>query len=382
MATPPSNPGPSSTRLDERLDRWERAGLIDADQSRRIRDFESAETSRAAVGGDGAARSHTDAPAGPTGTELLAYLGVLIALAGVVTLVYASRATLSLIAALTLAIGLVALAAAWEFTRRGGGPSARAAGACLALGAAAIGTAAGEFSSAASVFTRTVVTDVSCGTASACPAYTSTDQSGNVLLGACVVLAIALAVIRLVPGRMAAIVAVVAAYVGAAAAINVGQLRVEQSPVAIALVLLAASAILVGFGESMQTRQRDVSGLLGFAGVIGATIPLYLAGGQSDVHLDVLAGVIAVVAVAAGIVAPRAGIAYGAVIGLAGLVVDIGARNFTTPTALGVFFSVSGVVAVAALISITRLLRRRRIEGNGLFRTEAVALERGTGSEP
>ena len=382
MATPRSNPGPSSTRLDERLDRWERAGLIDADQSRRIRDFESAETSRAAVDGDGAARSHTDAPAGPTGTELLAYLGVLIALAGVVTLVYASRATLSLIAALTLAIGLVALAAAWEFTRRGGGPSARAAGACLALGAAAIGTAAGEFSSAASVFTRTVVTDVSCGTASACPAYTSTDQSGNVLLGACVVLAIALAVIRLVPGRMAAIVAVVAAYVGAAAAINVGQLRVEQSPVAIALVLLAASAILVGFGESMQTRQRDVSGLLGFAGVIGATIPLYLAGGQSVVHLDVLAGVIAVVAVAAGIVAPRAGIAYGAVIGLAGLVVDIGARNFTTPTALGVFFSVSGVAAVAALISITRLLRRRRIEGNGLFRTEAVALERGTGSEP
>ena len=203
---------------------------------------------------------------------------------------------------------------------------------------------------------------------SACPAYTSTDQSGNVLAGACIVVAIALAVLRLVPGRMAAIVAVVAGYVGAAAPIDVSGLRVEQSPAPIALVLLAVSALLIGNGEAVQTRQPDVSNFLGFAGVIGATIPLYLIGGRSDVHLDILAGIIATVALALGISIPRAGLAYGAVIGLAGLVVDIGARNFSTPTALGVFFSVSGVTAVVALIATTRLLRTRRVAQQGQVR--------------
>jgi hypothetical protein len=91
-----------------------------------------------------------------------------------------------------------------------------------------------------------------------------------------------------------------------------------------------------------------VSNFLGFAGVIGATIPLYLIGGRSDVHLDILAGIIAT--------------------GLAGLVVDIGARNFSTPTALGVFFSVSGVTAVVALIATTRLLRTRRVAQQGQVR--------------
>jgi hypothetical protein len=354
-------------QLDERLDQWERAGLIDADQLRRIREFEAASSAPEAVDG-GAPRRSGDTPARPSGTELLAYLGVLIALAGVVTLVYASGATLSLIAALTLVIGLVALAATWEFARRGTAPSARAAGACLALGAVAIGTAVSELATAALLFTRTTSIEINCVPSSACPAYTSTDQSGNVLAGACVVVAIALAVLRFVPGRMAAIVAVVAGYVGAAAAIDVSGLHVEQSPAPIALVLLAVSALLIGNGETVQTRQPDVSNFLGFAGVIGATIPLYLIGGRSDVHLDILAGIIATVALALGISIPRAGLAYGAVIGLAGLVVDIGARNFSTPTALGVFFSVSGVTAVVALIATTRLLRTRRVAQQGQVR--------------
>jgi hypothetical protein len=221
---------------------------------------------------------------------------------------------------------------------------------------------------AALLFTRTTSIEINCVPSSACPAYTSTDQSGNVLAGACVVVAIALAVLRFVPGRMAAIVAVVAGYVGAAAAIDVSGLRVEQSPAPIALVLLAVSALLIGNGETVQTRQPDVSNFLGFAGVIGATIPLYLIGGRSDVHLDILAGIIATVALALGISIPRAGLAYGAVIGLAGLVVDIGARNFSTPTALGVFFSVSGVTAVVALIATTRLLRTRRVAQQGQVR--------------
>jgi hypothetical protein len=289
---------------------------------------------------------------------------VLIALAGVVTLVYASGATLALVAALTMATGIVALAATREFIRRGGAPAARAAGACLALGAAAVGAAAGELSSAASLFTRTVVTRATCGNpGGVCPAYTSTDQSGNVLLGAALVLGIAVGLLRFVPGRMAAVVAVVAAYVAAAATINVAQLSVDQSPELIALVLVAISALLVGFSETVHAHQPDVGGFLAFAGVVGATVPLYPLGGRSGVHLDILAGSVAFVALVAGILVPRRGVAYGAVIGLAGLVVDIGARNFTTPTSLGAFFSVSGVAAVAVLAAATRLLRSRMRAG-------------------
>jgi hypothetical protein len=65
------------------------------------------------------------------------------------------------------------------------------------------------------------------------------------------------------------------------------------------------------------------------------------------------------------ILVPRRGVAYGAVIGLGGLIVDIGARNFTTPTALGVFFSVSGIAAVAVLATASRLLRSRRLGARG-----------------
>jgi hypothetical protein len=363
MVTPPSGSGPApSTELNDRLSVWERAGLIDAALGRRIREFEAAGLAPVAIDGT-AMPPERDALTRPSGTEILAYLGVLIALAGVVTLVYASGATLSLNAALTMAIGIVALAATREFIRRGGAPWARAAGACLALGAAAVGAAAGELSTAASLFTRTVVSQVTCGDPSVCPAYTSTDQSGNVLLGAVVVLAIAAVLIRFVPGRMAALVAVVAAYVGVAATINVAQLTVDQSPELIALVLVAVSALLVGFGETLHASQRDVAGLLAFAGVVGATIPLYLLGGRSNVHLDVVAGGIAFIALVAGILVPRRGLAYGAVIGLASLVIDIGARNFTTPTSLGVFFSVSGIAAVTVLAAATRLLRSRRLEG-------------------
>jgi hypothetical protein len=358
---PPTSGRASSTPLEDSLVRWERAGLIDAGQRRRIRAFESAAAAGPAFDGSGAALGPAT-PTRPSGTELLAYLGVLVALAGVVTLVYAAGATLALIAALTMAIGLIALAAAREFQRRGGDPAARAAGACLALGAAAVGAAAGEFSSAASVFTRTVVTRIACGAPSTpCPTYTSTDQSGNVLVGAAIVVAISMVVLRFVPGRMVAVVAVVASYVGASATINVAQLSVDRSPETIALVLVAVSVLLIGVGETLHARQKDVSGFFGFVGVVGATIPLYLIGNRSGVHVDVLAGGIAVVALAAGIVVPRRGVAYGAVIGVAGLIIDIGARNFTTPTSLGVFFSVAGIAAVAALAAATRVRNSRRL---------------------
>jgi hypothetical protein len=343
-----------ATPLDGMLDRWQQAGLIDAQQRRRIEEYESSSATAATLDGGRAIAPQSDRVARPSGTELLAYLGVLVALGGVLTLVYASGATLSLVAGLTLVLGVVALLATREFAGRDGAAMDRAAGACLALAAVALGVAAGEFAAAASLFTRTVSVDCAGGP---CASIRSQDDSGNALLGAAVAVFVALALIRFVPGRLVALAAIVSAYTGAAELTGVLQLQKDTSAASIAFILLAVSAGLVLFGEIIRRRQPEAHGFFGFAAVLGATLPLYSLGGGDNVDLDVIGGLIAATAMAVGIALPRPGIAYAAVIGLAGLVIDIGARNFHTATSLGVYFSLCGVAAVVALVAVTRLLR-------------------------
>jgi hypothetical protein len=104
------------------------------------------------------------------------------------------------------------------------------------------------------------------------------------------------------------------------------------------------------------------------AGLISAeqaVLTRNLLSGRADssgvsVPLDVVGGLIAGGALAAGIMVPRAGIAYGAVVGLAGLVLDIGIRNFHTATSIGVFLVLVGSGVVASLIAVTQALRARR----------------------
>jgi hypothetical protein len=48
------------------------------------------------------------------------------------------------------------------------------------------------------------------------------------------------------------------------------------------------------------------------------------------------------------------------VVGLAGLVLDIGIRNFHTSTSIGIFLTIFGTGVVAALISVSQFLRARR----------------------
>lgn len=361
MATPPLPPAPPAATpppaLDQLLDRWRHAGLITDEQSANIRSFEQATTPPTPATHDQPVQ-----PARPSGTELLAYLGVLIALAGVVTLVYSSHQSLAVIATLTLALGIAALGAALTFRqRRDSPPSSRAAGACLGLGAAAIGAGVGEFATAWALFTRTVVTAVPCiaegGAPIPCRSFTSVSDAGNVLCGAIVAVAVAVAFLRLVSGPVAALVAVIATYVAAGATIDLLQLQKGPSSGTIALLLVATSAAIVAFGETLRTTQPVQHAFFGLVGTAGATLPLYLLGGGANVDVDVIGGVIAVAALAAGLALPRPGVAYGAVIGLAGLVIDIGARTFTTPTELGVFFCVVGAGGIAALIALSRLMK-------------------------
>jgi hypothetical protein len=359
MATRPPKP----PQLEEQLRRWVDAGLISADQAALIRTVETS-----AVGADSAVEVTQTAGPGsalprPSGIELLAYLGVAVALAGVLTLLYSSATSLTFIGAATASLGAAALVAMYAFARLGRATALRAAGACLGLAAAGLGVGAGELASATGLFTKTMVIPVDCGFASCAPNM-SANQSGNILLGAGVGLAVAIGLIRYVPGPVAALASVIATYTAAAAAIGLAGLDRQSSPAAIGLILIFASVCLAGFGETLRRRQPAVHSFYGFVGVVGSTVPLYLLGGEADaggvgVPLDVVGGVIASVALAAGIAIPRAGIAFGAVVGLAGLVLDIGIRNFHTSTSIGIFLTLFGAGVVAALIAVSQFLRTR-----------------------
>ena len=154
-----------------------------------------------------------------------------------------------------------------------------------------------------------------------------------------------------------------ATYTAAAAASSLAGLSVrDSSVVGIGIILVVASAALATFGETLRRRQPAVHAFFGFAGVAGATIPLYLLGSNNEtasIHLDILGGIIASVALLAGVAIPRAGIAYGAVVGLAGLVLDIGLRNFHTSTSIGVFLTVFGAAVIGALVAVSALMRAR-----------------------
>jgi hypothetical protein len=280
---------------------------------------------------------------------------------GVLTLVYTSKASLEWIAALTFALGGAALVAARSFARRGTLASLRAAGACAGVAAVSAGVAAGELATATSLFTSTMVRHLLC-TQCVPQTVTTTSYAGDVLAGACVGLVVALGLIRRVPGQIPALVSIAAAYSAAGAITGVAGLETVGSSGMIALVVVATSVLLVGCGEVLRRDQPAVSGLFGFAGVVGATIPLFVLGGGSYADLDVIGALIAAASLAVGVAARRPGVAYGAVAGLAGLVVDVGTRTFATATARGMFFVVTGAVCVAALIAVSRLLRSSRAD--------------------
>ena len=349
--------------LEDQLRRWVDSGLISAEQAALIRAAEAPATgSEAAV--EGGTAEPTGALPRPNGIELLAYLGVALALAGVVTLLYSTNTSLTVIGAATASLGAAALIAVYAFARLDQPPAMRAAGACLGVAAVGLGVGAGELASSAALFTRTMTIAVFCGPAS-CPPIVSVNQSGSVVFGAGIGLAVAIGLIRYVPGSPAALASVVATYTAAVAVINMADLTALSSSTEIAVILVAASCCLAAFGETLRHRQPGVHRFYGFVGVIGATVPLYLLAGQAGgigvtVPLDAVGGAIAAVALAAGITIPRAGIAYGAVVGLAGLVLDFGIRNFHTSTSTGVFLVLAGSGLVASLIALARVLGGRR----------------------
>jgi hypothetical protein len=340
----------ATTELDRQLELWEWSGLVTADQVAAIRAFERRAGRIPAAAG---------APVGrPSSIEALAYLGSIVTVIGILTLVYTSQASLEWIAALTFVLGIAAMVAARTFARRASPPSMRAAGACAGVAAIATGVAAGELAAAISLLTRTMVLHSPCNNGLCGPeSVTTTSHAGNVLVGACAGLLVGLVPIRRVPGQTSALVTIASAYTAAGAIVSLAGLEAANSAGSIALLLVAASALLAGLGEVQRRRRPAVHALFGFAAVVGATVPLFVLGGGSNARLDVIGALVAAASLALGVAARRPGVAYGGVVGLAGLVVDVGTRTFVTATARGIFFVVTGAGCVALLIALSHVLR-------------------------
>jgi len=284
--------------------------------------------------------------------ELLAYAGALVALVGVFVLVYASGAALGGLGALTAGLGGAALIAANVFTRARSRPAFRAAGACAALGAGALGVGVGQILVAAGLLVDTITHHDYYGFV-----YTTTDASGAVLAGACTSMAIAMAASRYLPAHVLALTVVAAVYTAAGALIAASHPPATGSRAWVATVIVLASLGLAGFGETLRRTQPRVHGFYGFVAVIGATVPLYILGGRENLYLDILGACIAIAGLAGGLQLPRPGIAYGGVIAVFGLVFDIGARNFSSATSLGAFLTLVGAGGIVALVAINHALR-------------------------
>ncbi|MGI8848417.1 MAG: hypothetical protein ACR2GX_09200 [Candidatus Dormibacteria bacterium] len=324
-------------------------GLISSHQAQAIGHWEATQARPTAP-----ARAATR----PSGIELLAYLGVLIALAGVFVLIYASGTSLASMGVLTAGLGVGALAAAYLFRRSGGRAALRAAGACAGLGAAAVGVGIGQIMVAAGILTQTV-THTQYGYS-----YTTTSSEGAVLVAACIAAAIAIAVGRVLPAPLPAVVVVAAAYTAAAAAIVGASLTVEHSAGAIASVVVLVSLALGGYGETVRHRPQ-IHGFYGLVAIVGASVPLYFLGGGAQIYLDVVGAAIAVIGLGAGLQLPRPGMAFGGVIGVFGLVFDIGGRNFSSASSLGAFLVFVGAGGIGTLVAINHLLRARRPPPDG-----------------
>lgn len=346
-AMPPRAPADPS--LDRRLDTWTRAGLISAEQAENLRRFE-------AVAQRGGTPRATGAR--PSAVEMLSYVGALVALIGLITLVHASDASLGVKGTLTLLLGAGALVACRSFAGAGNPAASRAAGACLALGAAGLGVGLAEVAAAGGLFITTTHVPIPYG-----GEYTTTDTSGAVLLGAVLVGSLCLALMRRVPAGPAALVSIAAWYTAAGVFAHVVGLSAPRDASLIALVVVGVGGGLAAMGETLRATQPRVHDLLSFAGVVGATLPLYALGDADHVALGVLAGAIAAAALYAGLASLRPGIAFGAVVGLLGLVFDVGVRNFHSPTELGVFLLVVGGGGIAALVAVNSVMRSRRAAG-------------------
>lgn len=324
-------------RLQTELRRWQSAGLLTADQVAAIVEFEQARPAEP----DQPVKQPADRRV--TVVEVLAYLGAVVTLAGVLILLgsrysqLGSAGRLSVVALVTVA----AASAALLLGRRAWGAAGNRARAA-ALGLASLGFAALVF--------QVQVEQAGGSLASA--------SNRMVLIGAVVGSVLAAGLIVWTGSGLLAFLMSVGVYVSAiaVAAMHTG----AYNAWALWGVFAAAGTLLVVAAEAArQRRMRWPPEVLAFSGLIVPVILAYIAPQAGrDLSLEVLGAVLSLAGFGAAVLRSSAGYAIAGAIGAFAFVLEVQVRHFQGSLGFALILVTSGLALLGIAYLTARLLPR------------------------
>ena len=348
--------------LRERLDAWQRAGVVDAATVEAITEFERAATLDDATPPlERLLAAERIPPA-----EGLTYLGVAVVLAGVLYAVLTglgSRASGPVV--LVLAAG--AAAAGNQLRRDGTAGGRRSAGAALTAAAGLAALGAGELLVASGAFTQTHVSIFSpapfpggIGSPSGGVAVVQTERNEAALaaISSALALLLGLGALGVATVPLTALLVSAAAYVtsmsSAWAIAGAPGLRTGVAPLVAAAFLLALSA--TGVGRAASTPLR-------FAAAVVPPPTLLVLGTIDDAPtwpLIVVAAVIAVATMRAAVQLSSNALALAAGIGVFGVSVDVAYRTLGGNGGASVVLVVTGVLLLLSAVLTQQAMKANR----------------------
>ncbi len=333
--------------LEDQLQRWRAAGLLDDAAVASIRDFEA----RSAAAGDRRDRSRVSLQ------EVIAYAGVALALAGGALFVSLHRDDLGL--AGRLAVYLVVSAAALVATgvlMRGGEAGRRAASGCVMVAILGVGIAVGDTATAGGWFT---IHHHHPGYGPYAPAYDEVDYSGNAALGLGAVAVLALAATWWLRSGLLALI--LAGGTFGATFTELASHRAEGPTWALVSCIPGAALVAVSFASRLRgSVAAEVPRFWGT--VLPATIMLFPDGSLAPLLTGIAAGISAVALLASPPLNSNA-LAVAGGLGIFGVVVDIGVRWFSGPLGLPLVLTGAGVALIGVAALIQRIVTGNRSRG-------------------
>jgi hypothetical protein len=331
--------------LDEQLQRWHAAGLIDDATVAAIRSHEAQRTPLAAPPD----RSRV------TMQEVIAYAGVALALAGGALFVALHRDDLGLAGRLAVYVAVtVAAAVATGLLAGGGGAGRRAGAGTLMVAILGAGIAVGDTATSAGWLT---VHHLYPSGAPGYPPYDDVDRSGNAALGLGAVAVLALAGTWWLRSGLLALLLTSGAFGATFTALGSRHAGGTTGP----LVTLIPGVLQVALSLAGRLRDQPAGEVLRFLGTLVPAAALYIPESSLVVLLTALGGGISAAALLASPPLNSNALAVAGGLGLFGLVVDVGVRWFSGPLGLPLVLIAAGVALLGVAALIQRIVSRNRM---------------------
>jgi len=336
--------------LDEQLQRWLAAGLIDQSAAEAISAHESARVSTLTTG-SGSAVAVTAAGSARQRVslqEVIAYAGVALALGGAALVIGLHREDLRLEGRLVVYLVVITSAvAASVMLMRGGDAGRRAALGCQMVAIIGAGIAVGDVAGAGGWFT---VHHLRPAVGPDIPASDDVDHSGDVVLAFSVVAALSLvATWRQRSGLLALMLAT-----GIFGATLVALAARDAGSTVFALVSCVPAAALMGFSLAPRNRDGNAGEVLRFLATLTPATLLLIVDGSPAALLTAAAGGLSLAALLVSRILNSNALAVAGGLSLFGFVVTVGVRWFSGPLGLPLVLIGAGLT----LIGVATLLQR------------------------